>query len=325
MIEINLTRAAYNRPFPVSEKDCSAYIKAKDGKSYKLTFECSRSKEISEDWNGEIMWDQVDLLRSNPALLAFEEVDAEQIYVDGLGSPNLPPSNQREATPEERLRRGEDDSRDARFLNMQVASLDPKHQLNNWNTFDKWKEKYWQREYPNYSPTNDTSRKYPPTESPVGTPGKWQPMVWRQEFPNFAPKTNESVPKNVEKSFTDKNKEQSIQSPKEPDGRMKVPMASKEMPTHYELDLDEYAKHGFYDQNYPGLGPNSKTAKAEQPTHYDGVYQDEPWQQKPAEKVSKKYKIGIKKTKDNQYQYHVLIEAPFKLYKNFMVAEEKKV
>jgi hypothetical protein len=249
------------------------------------------------------------------AVETFKEIDeAEQIYVDGLGGPD----------PEERMRRGEDDSKDSRFQNMQMASLDPKSQLSNWNTFDKWKEQYWKREYPAYSPKTDTSKKYPPTESPVGTPGKWKPMVWRQEFPDYAPKTTESVPKNVDQEFSKKNKEQSIQSPKEPDGRMKVPMASS-TPVHYEFDLEKYAEKDFYKQQYPGLGPNSKTAKADEVTHYNGLYQDE-YQGTPQQPINIpkkfKYKIGEKKTYDNQWK--LLTSAPMQLYKEFLVAEDLK-
>ena len=315
-IEIDIIQSSvYNRTFK-SEKagNCFAYVKHRGGKSYKLTYDCAKESEISQDWNGELMWDQVDLLRSNPALLGFEEIDeAEQIYVDGLGGPDA----------EERLRRGEDDSRDSRFQNMQMASLDPKSQLSNWNVFDKSKEGYWKREYPAYSPRTDTSKKYPPTESPVGTPGKWKPLVWRQELPDYAPKTNESTPKNVLTEFSKKDKEQSIQNPKEPDGRMKVPMA-KEI-SHYELDLNQYAEKDFYRHEYPGLGPNSKTAKADEVTHYNGLYQEE-FQAIPQSPVNVpkkfKYKIGQRKTYDNQWK--LLIEAPTRLFKEFQVATQDK-
>lgn len=312
MIELDLTKAAYNKPFPNTNGECSAYIKSKEGKSYKIRFNCSRSKEISQDWNGELMWDQVDLLRSNPALLGIEEVEAEQIYVDGLGGPDA----------EERRRSTEDDSRDARFLHMQMASLDPKNQLSNWNTFDKWKEQYWKREYPSYSPKTDTSKKYPPTESPVGQPGKWKPMVWRQEFPDFAPKTNDSKPKNVEESFKEKNKEQSA-DPKGQNGKMTVPMAKVES-NHY-VDFKDYAEKGFYQQIYPGLGPNSETAKAEEVTHYDGLYQqeDQAIPHRPKNVPMKfKYKIGQRKTYNDQWK--LFVQAPTRLYRDFLVAKDNK-
>lgn len=310
-LEIDMTKAAvYNKPFPSSSNgECSAYIKDKSGKSYKLKFQCDKSKEIAPDWNGDLMWDQVDLLRSNPALLGIEEIDeAEQIYVDGLGGPDA----------EERRRRGEDDSKDSRFSNMQMASQDPKSQLSNWNVFEKWKEGYWRREYPSYSPRNDTSKKYPPTESPVGEPGKWKPMTWRQEFPDFAPKTNESKPKDVEKKFSQKQQEQTI-DPSQKESKMAVPASEVH---HYDADLEEYGQKHFYKHQYPGLGPNSETAKAEEVSHYNGLYQceDQAIPRKPKNVPMKfKYKIGQKKTYDNQWK--LFVESPTRLYRDFLVAD----
>lgn len=312
-LEIDITKATiYNKPFPSSKDgDCSAYIKAKDGKSYKLKFKCARSKEISQDWNGDLLWDQVDLIRSNPAILGVEEVnEAEQIYVDGLGSVN---------------RRGDEigneDSKDHRFLDCQMGDLDPKHQLSNWKTFDKYKTEYWKREYPSYSPETDTSKKYPPSQSPVGEPGKWKPLAWRQELPDYAPKTLESKPKDVDKKFSKKSAEQSA-DPKGENNKMAVPASQV---SHYELDLKKYGEKGFYDQEYPGLVPSPDFSKAEYITHYEGLYQQEEHAipRKPKNVPIKfKYKIGMKKSYNDQWK--LFVQSPMRLYKDFQVASEQK-
>jgi hypothetical protein len=143
---------------------------------------------------------------------------------------------------------------------------------------------------------------------------KWRSLDWVKEFPGMAPKTTESKPKNVEKKFAEKQKEQSVQTPQKPGGGM--PVATAE-PEHY-VDLTKYGNSDFYIDEYPGLGG---FAKAEEITHYDGLYQDEATKQTKPKNVPKKFKYKLGERKNYTNQYRVLIEAPMKLYKDFMVAK----
>ena len=285
-ISLDITKAVvYNKSLPC-EGGCHAYVKANNGKSLRIKFDCSKSNDVAQYWNGgDIMWDQVDLIRSNPSILAVEEVDAEQIYVDGLGSVNHRGDE-----------KGREDGNDHRFLDCQMGEKKT-------------------HEYPAYTPK--------PESKNSNKPGKvWGPLKLEMEFPNFAPPASEKKLKNSEKELKKKQGEQTEDPSK--GGKMAVP-ASSEPIQHYDSDLNHYGDKSFYQQQYPGLGPNSKTAKADEVTHYNGLYQhDDQTDRKSPPKLAKKFKYKLSKRKEYNDQYKVLIEAPMKLYKDFMVATNQK-
>ena len=233
-ISIDITKAfVYNKSLPATSGNCFAYVKANNGKTFKMSFDCAKSKETAQYWNGgDIMWDMVDLIRANPAIIAMDEVNAEQIYVDGIGGPDAAPKDN-----------------DDRFLNQQMGSKT--------------------HEFPAYEKDDSQFKN-------SNKPGKvWEPLSWVKEFPGFAP-DEKSVAKPISreellKNFSQKQKEQT-QDPHKQQGKMPVPAIGQQPIQHYDMDLNRYGDRQFYQQEYPGLGPNS-VATAEEITHYDGLYQ----------------------------------------------------
>lgn len=283
-ISIDISKAVvYNKALSNSEGGCFSYVKASNGKTFKMSYDCAKSKEAAQYWDGgQIMWDMVDLIRSNPAIIAMEEVNAdEQMYVDGLGGPDAAPKDNED-----------------RFLNQQMGKALPTH------------------EYPAFK-KDDSQFKNSNKSGKV-----WEPLSWVKEFPGYAPE-EKSVAKPIKreellKNFSQKQKEQT-QDPHKQQGKMPVPALGEPI-QHYDTDLNHYGDKQFYQQQYPGLGPNS-VATAEEITHYDGLYQhDTQIDPVKPKKLGKKFKYNLSKRSEYNNQYKVLIEAPMKLYKNFMVA-----
>ena len=145
-ISLDITKAVvYNKSLPASKGGCFAYVKASNGKTFKMSFDCAKSKETAQYWNGgDIMWDQVDLIRANPAILAMEETGAEDGYVDGIGGPDAAPKDNED-----------------RFQNQQMGSKTheyPAYQKNdsqfkNSNQKGKtWEPLSWVKEFPGFTP-----------------------------------------------------------------------------------------------------------------------------------------------------------------------------